>query len=51
MPEEINKHARQSLSKGCFVFDVLAGKNVEWAMMDIDSDEEGINISHYAQAV
>lgn len=33
-----------------FVFDVV-GKSEGWAMMDIDSDEEGINISHYAQAI
>lgn len=32
-----------------FVFDVV-GKS-EVILMDIDSDEEGINISHYAQAV
>lgn len=33
------------------MFDVLVRKTEEWAVMDVDSDEEGISISHYAQAL
>lgn len=29
--------------------DVIVNKSNEWAMVDVDSDEEWVSVSHYSQ--